>query len=278
MKMAFVDDPRPEVRQTKFTKGRNSESFDPKTMFVRPQMRIVHELNTNKYPGSVRSDDVIITPNFEPDSNTYDDLLKEMKELQNSGIEGSEYIPWQEGVHLIIKNPEESPTFKGIVKHMCEYYDVNPKSIAVRYNLYKDDIDFKCLHHDSAAFNKQRAKNQNITLGLSLGKTRELVFKHAKNGNLIYMPMPSGSLYAFSKAVNIQWMHGINAIPKEQQTNEGRISIIVWGWTNKLVDEPNEPKILEDNDRRRVSNKSQVCRDFQKGSCKYGDKCRFLHQ
>lgn len=274
--MDLVNDPRPIIRQTKFTKGRNSESFDPQSMFVRPQMRIIHELNTVKYPKQVKSDDVIITPNFEPDPNTYDNLLREMKELQDNGVEGSEYIPWQEGVHLIIKNPERSPTFNAIINHMCDYYEINTKTIAVRYNFFKDDIDFKCLHHDSAAFNKQRAKNQNITLGLSLGKTRELVFKHAKNGDLIYMPMPDGTLYSFSKAVNIQWMHGINAIPKSDQTNEGRISIIVWGYTNKLVDEPNEPKMLENNDRRHNSS-NKVCREFKKGHCKFGDKCMFSH-
>ena len=264
--MELVDDPRPEIRQTKFTKGRNSESFDPKTMFVRPQMRIIHELNTVKYPHPIKSDDVIITPNFEADLNTYNSLLKEMKEMQDNGIQGSEYISWQEGVHLIVKNPEKSPTFQKIVKHMCEYYDVDPKTISVRYNLFKDDIDFKSLHHDSAAFNKERAEKQNITIGLSLGKTRELAFKHAKNDTLIYMPMPNGSLYSFSKAVNIQWLHGINAIPKEEQTNEGRISIIVWGLTNKLKDEPNEPKILENNDRRsnlRKLNSEMVHKELQ---------------
>ena len=275
---SIVDPRNPNKRQDKYSQGRNADSFDPKTTYCRPAMRVKVETNTEKYPDSIKSDDVILTPNFEPEPTLYDKLVDEMKDLQEKNVKNSEYISWACETHLLVKSPEQSPTFQRIIKHICDYYDVSPNTIAVRYNMYKDDVDWKSYHQDSAAFNKQRARNQNITIGLSLGKTRELGFKHAKNGNLIYMPMPNGSLYAFSKAVNIQWMHGINAIPKERQTNEGRISIIVWGLTNKLIDEPNEPNILEDNDRRQISNTRQVCRDFKKGSCKYGEKCRFLHE
>lgn len=275
--MDSISDPRnPNKRQDKYSQGRNADSFNPQTTHCRPAMRVKVETNTEKYPHAIKSDDVIITPDFETEPKLYDILVSEMKELQNNKVKDSEYISWACGTHLLVKNPEKSPTFQRIIKHICDYYSVDPKTISVRFNMYKDDVDWKSLHNDSAAFNKERAEKQNITIGLSLGKTRELVFKHAKNSTLVYMPMPNGSLYSFSKAVNIQWLHGINAIPKEQQTNEGRISIIVWGLTSKLINEPNEPNILEDNDRR--STTRQVCRDFQRGSCKYGDKCRFLHK
>lgn len=246
----MIRDPRnPARRQTKYTHGRNSDSFDPKSTLVRPDMRVVHESNTERYPRNLSHDDVCIVPKFE-DPCSYHALLEEMQTLQQAQTKGSEYISWHEGCHLLIKNPEKSPTFQRIISHICEYFDMDRDTIAVRYNMYKDDIDWKSAHHDSAAFNKDRARRQNITVGLSLGRTRELAFKHAKNGTLIYFPMPSGSLYSFGKAVNIRFMHAINAIPKEKQTTEGRISIIVWGWTRLAVDEPHEPPILDNNDRR----------------------------
>lgn len=160
-----------------------------------------------------------------------------MKDLQEKEIEGSEYISWHEGCHLLVKHPEKSPSFQKIIDH-CEYFNIDPKTIAVRYNFYKDDVDWKSAHHDSAAFNKERAKRQNITVGLSLGRTRELAFKHARNGTLVYLPMPNGTLYSFGKAVNIRFLHAINAIPPYEQTNEGRISIIVWGFAKNTIDEP----------------------------------------
>ena len=50
--MNLINDPRnPERRMTNKTKkGRNTESFDPKDMLVRPSIRIRYEMNTQKYP------------------------------------------------------------------------------------------------------------------------------------------------------------------------------------------------------------------------------------
>jgi len=271
---SIVDPRNPKKRQDKYSQGRNADSFDPKTTLCRPDMRVRIETNTKIYPHPIKSDDVIITPNFEVRADLYEKLVYEMKDLQNRHVKDSDYISWACGTHLLVKNPDESQTFQYIINRICDYYSVDPKTISVRFNMYKDDVDWKSLHHDSAAFNKQRAEKQNITIGLSLGKTRELAFKHAKNNTLVYMPMPNGSLYSFSKAVNIQWLHGINAIPKEDQTSEGRISIIVWGFTSKLVEEPNEPKILQDNDRRppirKLSNEMVMkeLRNFADGSNK----------
>lgn len=158
---------------------------------------------------------------------------------------------------------------------MCEYFDIDPTTIATRFNFYKDDTDWKSANHDSAAFNRKRAARQNITVGLSLGKTRELAFKHATHGTLIYLPMANNSLYSFGKAVNIRFLHAINVIPEHERTNEGRISTIVWGRSRLTVDEPNEPDILEDNDQR----PQRQCRDFaNQGTCRFGNVCKFAHE
>eukprot|EP00435_Cladocopium_sp_Y103_P020834 s3802_g5.t1 len=85
-----------------------------------------------------------------------------------------------------------------------------------------------------AAFNEQRAANQNCTIGISFGAPRELAFRHAKTGELIYVPQKNGMLFYFGRDAtpalngNIIWQHGINALPDEEQDGKGRISIILW--------------------------------------------------
>ena len=59
------------------------------------------------------------------------------------------------------------------------------------------------------------------------------------------MPQPNGTIYTFGKDVNLLWRHGILQVrwnftafhqllhlqvPPSQHKNEGRISIIAWGW------------------------------------------------
>ncbi len=46
------------------------------------------------------------------------------------------------------------------------------------------------------------------------------------------IPLPNGSVYCFGKEVNVKWRHGILQLPPEQQSNDGRISVIAWGWVD----------------------------------------------
>ena len=80
----------------------------------------------------------------------------------------------------------------------------------------RDGSDWKPFHHDFAAFDEQRAANQNCTIGISFGAPRELAFLHAKTGELIYDPQKNGMLFYFGRDANIIWQHGINALPEEQ--------------------------------------------------------------
>jgi hypothetical protein len=68
---------------------------------------------------------------------------------------------------------------------IAAYFGIEQKSVGTRFNWYRDSSDWKPFHHDSAAFNAQRARNQNITVGVSFGATRELAFLHAKNGTKV---------------------------------------------------------------------------------------------
>eukprot|EP01035_Chromulina_nebulosa_P024304 gene24304-31617_t len=127
-------------------------------------------------------------------------------------------------------------------------------SVGTRFNWYVDSTDWKPFHHDSAAYNKQRAKNQNITIGVSFGATRELSFLHAGNNTKIDFPQSNGMVFSFGRDVNIRWKHGINALPSNDSNNtgkpsddRGRISIILWGQCPDIPEEKDSPNMLGDN-------------------------------
>ena len=104
------------------------------------------------------------------------------------------------------------------------------------------------------AFNAQRAKNQNITVGVSFGATRELAFLLATEGGKndvshndscrLYFPQPNNGVFSFGRDVNIRWKHGINALPEDEQDGKGRVSIILWGLCENVIDESGSPPML----------------------------------
>ena len=113
------------------------------------------------------------------------------------------------------------------------------------------------------AFNPQRAKTQNITVGVSFGATRELAFLRATDENnnksqqqqdcRLYFPQPNNGVFSFGRDVNIHWKHGINALSTEEieiaKTNsdtipQGRISIILWGLASNTIEENGSPSLL----------------------------------
>lgn len=173
---------------------------------------------------------------------------------------------------------------------MARYFDITRTSVGTRFNWYRDSSDWKPFHHDSAAFNAQRAKNQNITVGVSFGSTRELAFLSARTGEKIYFPQTNGMVFAFGRDVNIQWKHAVNALPTEEHDGKGRISIILWGLALNVKEEDNSPPMLTDNTRgggytmhrtplerrdgghRRDRRRSRSPRD--RAVCKFGRDCR----
>jgi hypothetical protein len=100
----IADDPRLTKNGKKFVKlrgqGRNTESFDPKSTLVRPEMRVIIGPNIEKLDRSLKHDDVLIVPNFfcaENDWSIYYKLIEEMRENQTKKVKGSEWISWHEG-------------------------------------------------------------------------------------------------------------------------------------------------------------------------------------
>ena len=147
--------------------GRNTESFDPRSTLVRPSMRVVVGPNKPVYDKKLKHDDVVIVPEFfckEDDWSLYYKLVEEMREVQqaehNPDNKGSEWISWHEGAHLISKNPKGSATYNAIQAKISTYFGIENDKVGTRFNWYRDSSDWKPFHHDSAAFNPQRAKNQ----------------------------------------------------------------------------------------------------------------------
>ncbi len=144
------DDPRGEDPTKRITKkassrgnGRNTESFDPASTLVRPDLRIhVGSSKSNAFDRPLKHDDVVIVPElFGPhdDWSMYYQLVNELRDIQAKGVsKGSEWISWHEGAHLICKNPTESPTFNTIIDRLCEYFHIRKESIGTRFNWYRD--------------------------------------------------------------------------------------------------------------------------------------------
>ncbi|CAB9500396.1 expressed unknown protein [Seminavis robusta] len=238
--------------------GRNTESFDPTTTLVRPDARVVvASPHIEQFNKKLRHDDVVIVPELfgkEDDWSIYYDLVKEVTALQNSNVEGSEFLPWHEGAHLICRSPQGSKTYQMVVDRICRYFQIDAATAGIRFNWYKDTLDWKPFHHDSAAFNPRRARSQNITVGVSFGEMRELAFIKAQSNQdqkkqqdppRLYFPQTNNGVFTIGRDVNIRWKHGVNALhPEDQANGKGRISIILWGLAKGVIDEEGSPPLL----------------------------------
>lgn len=144
------DDPRGNDPTQRITKkassrgnGRNTESFDPASTLVRPDLRIhVGSNQTKVFDRPLKHDDVVIVPELfgpQDDWTMYYQLVQELREIQAKGdSKGAEWISWHEGAHLICKNPTQSPTFNQIIDRLCEYFHIRKESIGTRFNWYRD--------------------------------------------------------------------------------------------------------------------------------------------
>jgi hypothetical protein len=64
-------------------------------------------------------------------------------------------------------------------------------------------------------------------------------------------------LFSFGRDVNINWKHGVNALPKAEQTGKGRISIILWGLAQNCIEERDSPALLTNDVRNGFDNRGQ---------------------
>ena len=228
-------------------KKRNTETFEPSHKPA--DMRILVEVASGKSHCElgIQSRDVVYIPDlfqsiFSSGMNVYETLLSE---IRSCGIPEEQLFKlWHGDTHMIaddkLRGTENGvrfdyksrcPTFNLIIQRIRDYFGMNIQ--ATRFNLYRDDTDWKPFHFDAAAVDPEKAKVQNFTVAVSFGETRETAFEdaenHPRNRRVISMPQPDGATYCFSKDINIHWRHGILQRPEEERTGKGRISIIAWG-------------------------------------------------
>ena len=116
----------------------------------------------------------------------------------------------------------------------------------------------------------------------------QLAFLNAKSGERVYFPQKNGMVFSFGRDVNINWKHGVNALPEEEQTAKGRISIVLWGLAQDVKEEDGSPPMVVNRfpggGRGRGGGRGgsartsdEVCRDFKAGKCRFGRDCRWKH-
>jgi len=214
---------------------KNTENFNPN--HEAPPMRVVvAPPGLSKYNKISTTRDVIIVNDLFGDPNDRIYYNKLLNEIQESGIpEQQLWKLWHGDSHLIAddkrKWKESCPTFTEIMDKIKNYFDMDIK--ATRLNWYRDTSEWKPFHHDAAAMKPDKARTQNFTVAVSFGCERDAAFEHAETKTVVSMPQPNGTIYTFGKDVNILWRHGILQVPPEQQSDEGRISIIAWGWVKQ---------------------------------------------
>ena len=228
----LCDNGKMEIK--KDNRKRNTETFEP--CYDTPDITIKIG-DSNKYTKPIYSRDIILVSSlFEEEKKIYGNIYEKLiKEIKNTGNDdGKLWKLWHGDTHSIADDKEEWKKncflFNNIIKKIQNYFNMDIK--ATRVNWYKNTKDWKPFHHDAAAVKKDKAKTQNFTVGISFGYEREICFEHAKNRNRVSFSMSNGSVYAFTRDINIEWRHGILPVPEEEFCNEGRISIIAWGKVN----------------------------------------------
>jgi hypothetical protein len=230
--------PKSKKNKDKYNKNKrikNTESFVPIDKNTIDMRIVLHTSDgKNNFDEKLTDKDVLLVSDLFKNSDiTYDKLLFE---IQNSGIPENELFKlWHGDSHIIADDKldwkTKCPTFNKVISKIKDYFNLDIK--ATRFNWYKDTSQFKPMHFDSSAVKPHMAKIQNFTLAVSFGATRDAAFeKSNKDGSktIISLPQPNGHIYAFCRDTNINWRHGIlQDIPIR---NEGRISIICWGWIN----------------------------------------------
>jgi|TARA_B100001113_G_scaffold188944_1_gene154792 hypothetical protein len=187
-----------------------------------------------RFPYSIKENDVILVPalflNIFSNLNTaYDELMNEMNYDEFCAWHGNNEL---DGTHWIMndrsKCKDRSLLFHKVVDRIANYFNMDVH--ATRFNLYEKGDEWKPYHFDAAGIDPEKAKKQNITIGVSFGAERSISFQHAKTGTTTEFVLQNSMCYGFGRKVNTTWRHGV---PPKLNETKGRISIICWGFCNQ---------------------------------------------
>lgn len=179
---------------------------------------------------SILKGNCVYASNFLCDKNDYflfEKLKGELTKAQAAERETDQdgqagMVDWSK--HMKFENPSGiSQVFQEIVELICEYFDT--EMFASRLNYYGNGQHWKPFHHDSHAYGA-KGQREDITIGVSLGATRELTFLHQPSSRQFSFPQKNGDVFSFTSEVNSRFQHGV---PRGGADCGERFSIIVWG-------------------------------------------------
>ena len=110
-----------------------------------------------------------------------------------------------DGTHWIMDDKSNckrrSILLKKIVDKIATYFNMDVH--ATRFNLYERGDEWKPFHFDAAAIDPEKARTQNMTVGVSFG-AEKCLFPISKTGTRTEFLLPNGMCYAFIK-INTTW-------------------------------------------------------------------------
>jgi hypothetical protein len=111
----------------------------------------------------------------------------------------------------------QSETYRDIIMLGARHFRASPVRSII--NFYRNGDDSTSFHSD------QYPHGEDITVGISFGASRPLLFEHIETLQRFTFPQENGDCFAFTKEINFTFRH---AVPKQAGAS-GRISVIFWG-------------------------------------------------
>eukprot|EP00398_MALV-I-01_sp_L67-1_P000844 gene844-869_t len=111
----------------------------------------------------------------------------------------------------------KSKTYRDVIVQGMKHFRAEPLRSIV--NFYRNGDDSTSFHSD------QYPLGEDITVGVSFGASRPLLFEHMETQQRFTFPQDNGDCFAFTKEINFTFRH---AVPKQANVG-GRLSIIFWG-------------------------------------------------
>lgn len=219
-------------------KQRNTESWEPPAPPY--DMRVQFETHRERLSCKLSPCDVLVAKDVFWDyaeGELHDKLVKEIKECD---IPESDLLKlWHgseergiEGKHHIVNDRTDwkakCPTFNLVIDRLVNFFGVKPA--ATRMNWYKKHTEFKPMHFDAAYVKPEKAKTQNITIAVSFGQPRDIVFENAQSRQKVCIEQGDNDVYLFMNDINSTWRHGVSQGIDEERSS--RVSVIVWGWVD----------------------------------------------